>query len=76
MIEMLKKDSRIKQIHINLNMSDIVSLNLRRLVYIDGYYYRINRIIDFQPGKNQSTKVELILWEEVGVYPAAAGGNF
>ncbi|QDP67819.1 MAG: hypothetical protein Unbinned8210contig1002_7 [Prokaryotic dsDNA virus sp.] len=76
MIEMLKKDSKIKELHINLNMSDIVSLNLRKLVYIDGYYYRINRIVDFQPGKNQSTKVELILWEEVGVYPAAAGGNF
>ena len=35
-------------------------------MYIDGYYYSINRIIDYKPNNNEITKVELMLWEDLG----------
>ena len=66
MIEMLKFSPRMRVLSVKLNMLDIVNLDFSKLVYIDGVYWRINRIVDFQPNKNQSTKVELVEWIEVG----------
>ena len=60
---------RLKVVYINLKISDVVKLDLSKLVYIDGYYYRINRIIDFQVNNNNPTKVELVLYEELGDAP-------
>ena len=71
-IEMMKKTPRLKTIYINLTLSDASNLDLRKLVYVDGSYYRINRIIDFQPNNNKTTKVELVLWEELGNFEAIA----
>lgn len=69
MIEMLKRSPRIKLVYVNLKMSDIANLDLRKLVYIDGYYYRINRVIDYQVNNNNPTQVELVLWEDLGGFP-------
>ena len=66
MIEMIKSNPRMRTTHIALNMTDIVNLDFSKLVYIDGVYWRINRIVDFQPNKNQSTKVELVEWMDIG----------
>ena len=66
MIEQIKSNPRIKTVYVNLTLSDISNLDLRKLVYIEGYYYRINRIIDYKPNNNEVTKVELILWEDKG----------
>tara|TARA_R110002051_G_scaffold1515_1_gene8357 strand:- start:5244 stop:8495 length:3252 start_codon:yes stop_codon:yes gene_type:complete len=76
MIEMLKKTTRMKEAYLNLKISDIQSLDLRRLVAINGYYYRINKIIDFKPNNNELTKVELLLWEDVGSFPATYAPGF
>ena len=59
MIEQLKQNPRLKIVYINLKVSDMMLLDFQKLVYINGVYYRINKIIDFQPHKQQSTKVEL-----------------
>jgi hypothetical protein len=59
-IEMLKENPRMRTSYITLKISDIVNLDFTKLVYIDGVYWRINKIIDFMPNKNESTKVELI----------------
>ena len=81
MIEMLKKSPRLRTVSISLNISDIVNLDFTKLVYIDGVYWRINKIVDYSPNKNESTKVELIEWFQIGVFAAAApsfgssGGN-
>ena len=75
-IEMMKTTPRLKTIYLNLKLSDIQNLNLRRLVYIGGTYYRINQIIDFQPNNNSTTKVELVLWEEQGDFPAVTAPGF
>jgi len=68
MIEQLKRNPRIKIVYVNLKLIDINDLDLRKLVYIDGYYYYINRIIDYKPNNNEVTKVELVLWEDLGSF--------
>jgi len=75
MIEMQKENPRVKIVYLNLNSSDLISLNLRRLVYIEGYYYRINRIIDYMPNSNETTKVELIYWDITKIWPTNASFN-
>ena len=45
-------------------------MDFRKLVNIDGSYWRISRVIDFNPLTNKPTKVELIQWEEIGVFAA------
>lgn len=46
-----------------LNDNDIANMNLRNTVIINGKPYRINKVIDYQPNKNQPTKVELLTVE-------------
>ena len=75
MIEMAKSNPRIKTLYVNLKLSDVVNLDLRKLVYIDGYYYRLNRIIDYKPNNNQTTKVELVLWDDKSYFPVNVNFN-
>lgn len=69
MIEQLKQAPRIRTVYINLKISDILNLDLRELVYLDESWWRVNKISEFSPANNESTKVELIQWLEVGHYP-------
>jgi hypothetical protein len=66
MIDMLKENPRVRKLSLNLKIKDIVNLDFRKLVYIDGNYWRINKIQDFNPLKNTTTKVELIEWVNLG----------
>ena len=66
MVNMLKENPRVRTLNLNLKIKDIVSLDFRKLVYIDGDYWRINKIKDFNPLTNTTTKVELIQWIELG----------
>ncbi len=59
MIKQIKQKPRIKKIYINLSKTDINRLDFKKLVFIDGNYYRINKIIDYKPHIQSSTKVEL-----------------
>jgi hypothetical protein len=43
-----------------LRPSDINSLDFRNLINIDGVVYRLQKISDYQSGKNVSTNIELI----------------
>ena len=72
MIEQLKRNPRIRVMHINLSTSDIIDLDLSKLVYINGTYWRINKIIDYAPLKNITTKVEFIQWQRLE--PASPSG--
>jgi len=72
MIEMLKRSKRLRTVSINLKIYDVINLDFRKLVYIDGVYWRINKIVDYIPNQNNSTKVELIEWIELGVFAAKA----
>ena len=63
------QNPRVRTVHLDLKISDMIQLDLRELIYLDGVYWRINRVIDYQPHKNTPTKVELIEHKEVGVRP-------
>ena len=78
MFEMIKSKPRLRTVYIDLKTTDIVNLDFRKLVYIDGVYWRINKVVDYQPNKNQSTKVELVEWLQLGAFAETApsfGGN-
>ncbi len=78
MFEMLKSKPRLRTVYVDLKVKDIILLDFTKLIYIDGVYWRINKVVDYQPNKNQSTKVELIEWVSLGVFAATApsfGGN-
>jgi len=66
MIEMIKYNPRVRTVVVNLKIDDIVNLNLRKIIYIDGVYWRINKIIDYKPLGTPLTKVELIEWVDLG----------
>lgn len=72
MIESLKKSPRLRTVNITLQITDIVNLDFKKLIYIDGVYWRINRIIDYKPNNNQSTKVELLEWFDFANFAANA----
>ncbi len=48
--------------YFNLTPSDVSNIDFSVLWYIDYFnsYFRVNKIIDYLPGRNQPTKVELI----------------
>ena len=68
-IEMLKSNPRIRSAYVNLKISDIINLDFTKLIYIDGVYWRIGRVLDYMPNNNESTKVELLEWLTSLVYP-------
>jgi len=72
MFEMLKAKPRTRTVYIDLKVRDIINLDFQKLVYIDGVYWRINKVIDYQPNKNQSTKVELVEWLQLGAFAATS----
>jgi len=72
MVEMLKRRPRLRTVSIALKITDIINLDFTKLIYIDGVYWRINKIVDYIPNKNESTKVELIEWFQIGVFAATA----
>ena len=66
MVEQLKQKPRIKTIYFNLNNTDIATLDFTKLIFVDGVYFRINKIIDFKPHLKESTKVELVEYVDLG----------
>ena len=72
MIEGLKRSPRLRTLYIDLTITDIVNLDFKKLIYIDGVYWRISKVVDYKPNKNESTKVELIEWFPIGIFAATA----
>ena len=66
LVNMLKQNPRVRNVNINLSIKDIVNLDFRKLIYIDGVYWRINKIKDFNPLNKSTTKVELVEWVNIG----------
>ena len=58
----LQARPKMRVCYMDLKIIDIIQLDFRKMVYIDGVYYRIVRIVDFQPHKDEPTKVELHQW--------------
>lgn len=58
--EITDRDSKIVTMYLYLEPQDISKFDFKNKVYIDKTYYYVNKIIDYNPLKNQLTKVELI----------------
>jgi len=70
--EMFKYSPRLRNLYIDLKVTDVINLNFRKLIYIDGVYWMLNRIVDYMPNSNKPTKVELVEWVELGSSFAAS----
>ena len=79
MLEMLKQKPRLRTVSVDLKVGDVLNLDFQKLVYIDGVYWRLNKVIDYQPNSNSPTKVELLEWFQLGVSasqtPRFSGGS-
>jgi len=53
-------DSKIVTCYMNLKPTDILQLSFKKLYLIDGNYYRLNKIFDYDPLSVKVTKVEFL----------------
>ena len=68
MFNMLKSKPKLRTAYFDLKAKDVVYLDFTKLIYRDGIYWRINKVVDYQPSKNEPTKVELIEWLQTGTF--------
>lgn len=59
-LENTDKNAKIVTANFNLTPRDIFELDFRNYIYVDGQLYRLNKIIDYNPLTNSTTKVELL----------------
>ena len=78
MVEMLKQKPRLREVFVDLKVGDVLNLDFQKLIYIDGVYWRLNKVVDYMPDSNTPTKVELLEWFQLGVHasqtPRFSGG--
>lgn len=60
MAEITDKDSRLLQAMLKLTDRDIFNLDFAKFKFIDGGLYRLQKIIDYAAGENETTKTELL----------------
>ena len=58
--EITDKDSRVLTGKFKLNDTDIFNLDFAKFVYVDGGYYRISKVIDYNAGSDELTQCELL----------------
>lgn len=59
MIDNLIQQPKLRTCYIDLKVSDILNLDFSKPIYIDGLYYKLIKVVDYQPHFNASTEVEL-----------------
>lgn len=60
MAEITDKDSKLMNCYVKLDNSDIFSLDFSKPIYIDGSYWRLNKIEDWNASEPDVCKVELL----------------
>lgn len=60
MAEITDKDSRLLQVMVKLTETDIYNIDFSKFIFIDGGIYRLQRVLDFEAGENNTTKAELL----------------
>lgn len=58
--EIVSRYGKLVTLSVMLNSSIINQLDFKNLILIDGVVYRLQKITDFDPGREQSTQIELI----------------
>jgi hypothetical protein len=71
--EITDKNSKIVNAKFYLNPNDISELDFRKKVFINGIYYRLNSIKDYNPIYKSTTEVELIKIKEGTPFVATSG---
>jgi len=68
--EITDKDSKIVTAYFYLRPSDIRNLDFRNQFYFKNQYFRLNKIYDYDPLRNDVTKCEFIKIKEAGQFTA------
>lgn len=58
--EISDKDSKLLSCFVRLTDADIYSLDFSRLIWIDGSLWRLNKVVDYNPMDNDTTKCEFL----------------
>jgi len=66
--EILDKNSKSVEANFYLTQRDIFELDFRNTINIDGQYYRLNKISDYNPMSNNTTSVSLIKLLDVLIF--------
>lgn len=76
--EITDRDSRIITVDLNLSSVDIAEFRFSDNIFIDGQYYRVNKIMNYDPTSQKPAKVELIKVRNITIdrEEAAFGGLF
>lgn len=60
MAEITDKDSKLMTCYVKLNSADIFGLDFSKPIYVDGSYWRLNKIEDWNASEPDVCKVELL----------------
>lgn len=60
MAEITDKDSKLMTCYMKLNNADVFGLDFSKLIYVDGSYWRLNKIEDWNATEPDVCKVELL----------------
>lgn len=60
MAEITDKDSKLLAAFFKLTNADIYNLDFSKYIYLDGSYFRLNKIIDWNASEPEVSKVELL----------------
>lgn len=60
MAEITDKDSKLLTAHFKLKNKDIYDLDFSKLIYVDGSYWRLNKIVDWNASEPEVCKCELL----------------
>jgi hypothetical protein len=71
-LEIASKDSKLISAMFYLTELDIQQLDFRNTILIDQTYYRLNKVIDYNPFKTGLTKVELFKAGDISIEDAQA----
>jgi len=67
----INKDSRMVTLYLKLDINDLYDFQFADKVFIDGTYYRVHKIYNFNPNGSSLTKVELLkTFEQVITFDA------
>lgn len=69
--EITDRDSKIVTAYFYLKPSDIRNLDFRNQFWFENQYFRLNKIYDYDPLKNQTTKCEFVKIKDAGTFTAS-----
>jgi hypothetical protein len=68
--EITSKDSKLLTCYIALRPTDYADYNFRQSYYIDGQYFRLIKIVDYDPNSNNTTKCIFLKQAKVAAFVA------